>query len=49
MHKIMIVDDEKISLMMANHILSTEYTTICASSGASAIFNVLVEFDTIKQ
>ena len=37
MHKILIVDDEKISLMMTNHILSTEYATVCASSGAEAI------------
>lgn len=37
MKKIMIVDDENISLMMADHILSTEYDTICVSSGQEAI------------
>ncbi|MBO6215465.1 MAG: response regulator, partial [Lachnospiraceae bacterium] len=37
MKKILIVDDEKISLMMTEHILSTQYATICASSGAEAI------------
>ncbi|MBO6133354.1 MAG: diguanylate cyclase [Lachnospiraceae bacterium] len=37
MKKIMIVDDEMISLMMTEHILSTEYNTICASSGQEAI------------
>ena len=37
MKKIMIVDDENISLMMADHILSTEYHTICVSSGQEAI------------
>ena len=37
MKKIMIVDDEKISLMMTNHILSTEYQTVCATSGSEAI------------
>ena len=37
MKKIMIVDDEQISLMMTNHILSTEYHTIIASSGEEAI------------
>ncbi len=36
-HKILIVDDEKISLRMTDHILSTEYETICASSGKEAI------------
>ena len=36
-HKILIVDDEKISLRMTDHILSTEYETICASSGREAI------------
>lgn len=35
--KILIVDDEKISLMMTNHILSSEYDTIMASSGEEAI------------
>ena len=33
----MIVDDEQISLMMTNHILSSEYSTVCVSSGAEAI------------
>lgn len=37
MKKILIVDDENISLMMADHILSTEYSTICVSSGEEAI------------
>ena len=37
MKKIMIVDDEKISLMMTNHILSSSYATVCASSGEEAI------------
>lgn len=37
MKKIMIVDDEKISLMMTNHILSSSYATVCASSGDEAI------------
>ena len=37
MKKIMIVDDEKIYLMMTNHILSSAYDTVCASSGAEAI------------
>lgn len=37
MKKILIVDDEQISLMMANHILATEYQTVCASSGREAI------------
>ncbi|MBQ6442197.1 MAG: diguanylate cyclase [Lachnospiraceae bacterium] len=36
--KILIVDDEKISLMMTNHILMTEYDTVCASSGAEALY-----------
>nr|WP_297704428.1 diguanylate cyclase [uncultured Butyrivibrio sp.] len=36
-HKILIVDDEKISLRMTDHILSSEYETICASSGKEAI------------
>ncbi len=36
-HKILIVDDEKISLRMTNHILSSEYETICATSGKEAI------------
>lgn len=37
MKKILIVDDERTSLMMANHILSTAYDTVCASSGEEAI------------
>ena len=37
MKKIMIVDDEQISLMMTNHILSTTYQTVCVSSGAQAL------------
>lgn len=37
MKTIMIVDDEKISLMMTNHILSSAYNTVCASSGEEAI------------
>ena len=37
MKKIMIVDDEKISLMMTNHILSSAFETVCASSGEEAI------------
>lgn len=36
-HKILIVDDEKISLRMTDHILSGEYETICVSSGKEAI------------
>ncbi|MBQ3787032.1 MAG: response regulator, partial [Lachnospiraceae bacterium] len=36
-HKILIVDDEKISLRMTDHILSSEYDTICAASGKEAI------------
>ncbi len=36
-HKILIVDDEKISLRMTDHILSSEYETICASCGRDAI------------
>ncbi len=36
-HRILIVDDEKISLRMTNHILSTEYDTVCASSGREAL------------
>ena len=35
--KILIVDDEKISLMMTEHIISSEYETITASSGEEAI------------
>ena len=37
MKKIMIVDDEKISLMMTDHILSSEYKTICCSSPSEAL------------
>ncbi len=36
-HKILIVDDEKISLRMTDHILSSAYDTVCASSGKEAI------------
>ena len=36
-HKILIVDDEKISLRMTDHILSSEYDTICAACGKDAI------------
>ena len=36
-HKIMIVDDEKISLRMTDHILSSEYDTVCATCGQDAI------------
>lgn len=35
--KIMIVDDEHISLAMTEHILSSTYSVVCASSGADAI------------
>ncbi len=35
--KIMIVDDEHISLAMTEHILSTAYLVVCASSGEDAI------------
>ena len=35
--KIMIVDDEHISLAMTEHILSTEYSVVCATSGEEAI------------
>lgn len=37
MKKILIVDDQKISLKMAQHILSTQYKTVCALSGQEAI------------
>lgn len=37
MKKIMIVDDEQISLMMTENILSTQYRTVCATSGKEAI------------
>lgn len=36
-HSILIVDDEKISLRMTDHILSSEYETFCASSGKDAL------------
>ena len=36
-HKILIVDDEMISLRMTDNILSTEYQTVCASSGKDAL------------
>ena len=36
-HRILIVDDEIISLRMTDNILSSEYKTICASSGKEAI------------
>lgn len=35
--KIMIVDDEHISLAMTEHILSTSYEVVCASSGEDAV------------
>ena len=37
MKKILIVDDQKITLKMAQHILSTQYKTVCALSGEEAI------------
>ncbi len=37
MKKIMIVDDEQVSLLMTNHILSTTYQTYMASSGLEAL------------
>lgn len=37
MKKIMIVDDEPVSLMMTEHILATTYQTVCATSGSEAI------------
>ena len=36
-NKILIVDDEKISLRMTDHILSSEYDTICVSSAKEAV------------
>ena len=36
-HKILIVDDEIISLRMTDNILSSEYVTVCASSGKEAL------------
>lgn len=37
MKKIMIVDDEQISLLMTEHILASEYLTVCATSGVEAL------------
>ncbi len=37
MKKILIVDDEKITLRMTQHILASQYETICATSGEEAI------------
>ena len=37
MKKILIVDDEKITLKMTQHILAGKYETICVSSGKKAI------------
>ena len=37
MKKILIVDDEKITLRMTQHILATRYETFCATSGSEAI------------
>jgi len=37
MKKILIVDDEKIFLMMTERILSSTYSTVCASSGDEAV------------
>ncbi len=37
MEKILIVDDQLITLKMTAHILSTKYTTFCATSGQEAI------------
>ncbi|MBR1805053.1 MAG: diguanylate cyclase [Selenomonadaceae bacterium] len=37
MRKILIVDDEKIMLRIASKILSKEYETLCANSGAEAV------------
>ncbi len=37
MKKILIVDDEEISLCMTDHILSEFYETVCASSGQEAL------------
>lgn len=36
-HRILIVDDEMISLRMTDNILSSEYKTVCASSGKEAL------------
>ena len=37
MEKILIVDDQMITLKMTSHILSTRYETLCATSGKEAI------------
>ena len=37
MKKILIVDDQMITLKMTNHILASQYQTFCASSGSEAI------------
>ena len=37
MKKILIVDDEKITLRMTQHILASQYETICVTSGLDAI------------
>ena len=37
MKKILIVDDEKITLKMTQHILASKYDTVCASSGREAV------------
>ena len=37
MEKILIVDDQIITLKMTSHILSTRYETFCALSGEEAI------------
>ncbi len=37
MKKILIVDDQLITLKMTSHILATQYQTVCASSGTEAI------------
>lgn len=36
-HKIMIVDDDRMSLKMSEHILSGKYETVCANCGREAI------------
>ncbi|MBQ9504332.1 MAG: diguanylate cyclase [Lachnospiraceae bacterium] len=37
MKKILIVDDQMITLKMTSHILASQYQTVCASSGSEAI------------
>jgi CheY-like chemotaxis protein len=37
MKKILIVDDERITLRMTQHILAPHYETICVTSGVEAI------------